>query len=521
MSKSRWIPFVAQLILASSLTTGAAQDGVTCRPGTHCAPHPVNKPCTHCIPDEPQHSGMVFVSWDNFNGSEKASGAETGTRSNAYRTVRRAIKAARPGDTLSIRAGFYNEEETLVLDKAVRVRVENGPVTIYAHRTDDILTSADVPGSQPPIDLQTCQGGLYIQGSLVPNEWMQAPGGENLPAMGRVADKSEPNNDLIWDHPFGFDYWWSVALDDDRYLSLLNQPTLASTMDCSGEEDDVCKARDKAREETGRDPKGILHTEVEDRLLPQSFRPLPGDRVYMRGHRIADCGHQPVGAEMHPPTLVVAARIWPDDGSLRTTVMAMPYLTTQSYELGKDLPTALGAAITAASLSPIGIPTGFPIIARTSSKPFNVPIIAKYRVTVPSVPRRATVLNLHYHFVTRPGVTVTIAPVNGSEADIEIHMDPETYQPFRDADCDKRTVGLETFDAQWGKPKGTVRAAVNGIAGALGGIPGVLITANIGMQVAICQVPNGTPAVPFTTNDNAVVTDASQPFPVYGWLSYD
>jgi hypothetical protein len=224
---------------------------------------------------------------------------------------------------------------------------------------------------------------------------------------------------------------------------------------------------------------------------------------------------------MHPPTLVVTARSWPEDGSLRTTVLAMPYVTTQSYELGKDFPTAVTAAVTAASLSPIGIPTGLPLVAHASSRPFNVPIIAKYRVAVPSVPRRAATVNLHYHFVRRPGVDVTVTPADGLSADVEIHMDPAAYQPFSDAQCGKATFSLESFDAQADLSKGTVRAILNSIAPLVGFPPGILITTNIGMQVAICQVPNGTPGTPGSVNDNAVVIDASQPYPVYGWLSYD
>jgi hypothetical protein len=181
-------------------------DDHQCRPGTHCAPHPSGKPCTVCIPDnppsQPQPPSIVVVDWRNSLGSEKTSGHEDGTASNPFRALRRAISAAHPGDTLSIRTGLYNTDEPLLFHKTLHIRAENGPVTIYARRMDDILTSTDVPGDQPPVDEQTCLGGLYAQGGLVPNEWMQPSGGENLPALGRVADKSEPNNDLGWDHPF-------------------------------------------------------------------------------------------------------------------------------------------------------------------------------------------------------------------------------------------------------------------------------------------------------------------------------
>lgn len=328
-----------------------AQDQVECQPGFHLEgakiiTGPGGGPTLvggHCVKNP--STDTIFVNWQNFRGSQetKSSGTDNGTASNPYRTVRRAIKGARPGDTLLIKNGFYNAEETLVFDKAVSVRAEGGPVTIYAHRIDDILTlnPTDVPGDQPVVDKgRSCQGGTYFDIThLVPNEWMAA-GGENLPAIGRVADKSEPGNDVRWDHPFDFDYWWDVAIDDEPYLSLLNPLTLASTMDCSPEgisqklgENDTCHARFTAQNETGRDTKGILHTEIEERLLPVPYRPLPGDRVYMRGHRIADCGHDPVGAEMHPADTCcrgenLAGRRFPEDNPIRNAVRYDPDLRT-------------------------------------------------------------------------------------------------------------------------------------------------------------------------------------------------
>jgi hypothetical protein len=71
-------------------------------------------------------------------------------------------------------------------------------------------------------------------------------------------------------------------------------------------------------------------------------------------------------------------------------------------------------------------------------------------------------------------------------------------------------------------PKGTIRTFVNLVTpGPLLALPNVLGTLNIGMQVAVCSFPNALPRTPGAINDNAVVTDASQPYPVYGWLSYE
>jgi hypothetical protein len=62
---------------------------------------------------------------------------------------------------------------------------------------------------------------------------------------------------------------------------------------------------------------------------------------------------------------------------------------------------------------------------------------------------------------------------------------------------------------------------VNAAASAAAALPQMIVTLNAEMQVAVCEVPNRTPQTPWSFSDNAAVTDASQPYPIYGWLSYD
>ena len=69
---------------------------------------------------------------------------------------------AKPGAAISMRTGLYNTYEPMIIDKAVGIGAASGPVTIYARRMDDILTSGDLPGNQPPAGAQTCQGGTYL-----------------------------------------------------------------------------------------------------------------------------------------------------------------------------------------------------------------------------------------------------------------------------------------------------------------------------------------------------------------------
>src|ERR1700704_5952847 len=58
-----------------------AQDGIECRPGTHCAPHPIGKPCIRCIPDAPPPPRIIFVDWQNTGFQED------GTAAHPFRTL--------------------------------------------------------------------------------------------------------------------------------------------------------------------------------------------------------------------------------------------------------------------------------------------------------------------------------------------------------------------------------------------------------------------------------------------------
>ncbi len=57
--------------------------------------------------------------------------------------------------------------------------------------------------------------------------------------------------------------------------------------------------------------KRVMEMEWESRYFPSFFWPVAGDRVYVRGRWIFDCGHPPYYTELHPVTLSVATRYKP------------------------------------------------------------------------------------------------------------------------------------------------------------------------------------------------------------------
>jgi len=117
---------------------------------------------------------------------------------------------------------------------------------------------------------------------------------------GNVEDASDSLDDMLADHPFGFDVVADVT-PDAAFASLpFNGPLLT--------------------------PRAI-HPEVEMRLFPRAAlanADAEWSWTLMRGVWVLDCGHPPYGAEIHPPTLLGYAR--PSDD--RTTIAAalvVPY----------------------------------------------------------------------------------------------------------------------------------------------------------------------------------------------------
>jgi len=49
-----------------------------------------------------------------------------------------------------------------------------------------------------------------------------------------------------------------------------------------------------------------MENEIEEWLLPGGFRPEVGDRVFMKGRWVTDCGHSDWHAELHPMELTTS-----------------------------------------------------------------------------------------------------------------------------------------------------------------------------------------------------------------------
>ena len=54
-----------------------------------------------------------------------------------------------------------------------------------------------------------------------------------------------------------------------------------------------------------------MDMEWEEKFLPAAFRPAVGDRAWMLGRWVFDCGHPPYETEIHPPKAVAFTRVAP------------------------------------------------------------------------------------------------------------------------------------------------------------------------------------------------------------------
>jgi hypothetical protein len=57
----------------------------------------------------------------------------------------------------------------------------------------------------------------------------------------------------------------------------------------------------------GKDHFGTLETELEQWLVPVGYRPDPGDRIFLKGRWIVDCGHNDWAGELHPYEMFVSS----------------------------------------------------------------------------------------------------------------------------------------------------------------------------------------------------------------------
>ena len=294
--------------------------------------------------------------------------------------------------------------------------------------------------------------GTYAKGEWRPlldggNELSTKNGfGETEVALsGTVVNPKVSNGDIPFTHPFGFDYEFMIA-PDQQYLSLLAK----SNSGPGGEFGDGVAAAAAL----GLTVPGVVGVELDQGMIPPEFRLPHGARVGVYGRWIIDCGHTDFHSEIHPPLLTTAAVPRGDDLTVSVAI-GRPYLGTQSFlPDGTDFISRLKAQFILEFSGCQFLPPGVPCIIAVSvreimERPFSGKKQLAYVVRPPSGRKySADQLMVREHFTVRQGVSVSLKTVADGVV-VLVTMDASKYnflpltQYHRNADY---VAGNATYD---------------------------------------------------------------------------
>ena len=278
-------------------------------------------------------------------------------------------------------------------------------------------------------------------------EWMQAldhsqdyEKGNMVGCTGWVVAPDYSGADAPFDHPFGFDWEFQVALDDDKngYQALLSPANI------NPQESGIGQLL--ANEQGLPMRRGLLGVEWDGNLIPQSFkaRVRHGDRVAAFGRWILDTGHNFVKfwrTEIHPPLLLVSASVEKNlraPESTRALFMSRPYLPGQHYAVNPanaylDLVDDDGPFLSHLVNELVKVITLRSRMVEAHPKIKSAPFNGSYQFTVkvrpPTRPRGAYRLAVSFQFTVRSGCAVQVMAADNETVEVIITLDSGKYTP--------------------------------------------------------------------------------------------
>lgn len=363
---------------------------------------------------------------------------------------------------------------------------------------------------------------------------------DQVAASGVVVAPDLSGHDIPFTHPFGNDFEFSVV-PDPEYVSLLAPSNKGY--------EDVGTYADQwhgAHRVGFATPPGILPMEIEANLVPTEYQAVQGDRVVLYGRWIVDAGHEDFHSEIHPPMLMARAHCTDaagntspprPDATTWVQIWSRPYQSSQLF----DSPTTV-------KLLPKGVPAspevGFPMLPylqqmvetlgdfNTYPELFATPFSGAHLISLqidPPTPRTAgrigvppagKHLECSYHLTTNGSCRVQIipSPVNPDSVLLGLAFNSAKYPTLSEppstmvaypvsqllADAGSSEADLAWYEAWWTHwVQDTVHNREYG---------------------PITPPNHESPAtiVPFTDisqlPQSQVVTDTTQPFPIYGWI---
>ncbi len=429
--------------------------------------------------------------------------------------------------SLSDRDGFNPNDWATVpkLDTVARNFKAEDAVEFSVASLGPCLSTQDVPQRK---DLSApwsyCGGGsgeTWGWAGNVPFEWGPVLAGSAAitPLAGTVITKRKSGGDFPTMHPFGFDRELFV-LPDSPWDVLLAPANKDAKGTCKpGTTDEICDALLRAR---SIDPSasGIMSVETDSLFMPDGYWPEPGSRVVIHGDWIVDCGHDDYHSEIHPPLIVASASEDAVTHEVNARFLARPFGVTQRYGVTNSTfhDHALNEVGRTCSTGALHMEAK-PILL---NPPFKGTVVAQYDVTLPAIPGSGYMdSEVRYHFIQRPGVTISIDHPDKYHVTITVLLSEANYIPLAEPNCGTKQVQLETFDEEFHTPSGTVRSGLifaGGIIGPCGAM--VASAAQAGFTTAQCSLQQ--PPIPSATDatdwDNAIETSSALPFPFVGWL---
>jgi hypothetical protein len=277
-------------------------------------------------------------------------------------------------------------------------------------------------------------------------EWMQALDhsqdyeGNMVGCTGWVVAPDYSGADAPFDHPFGFDWEFQVALDDNKngYQALLSPANI------NPQESGIGQLL--ANEQGLPMRRGLLGVEWDGNLIPQSFkaRVRHGDRVAAFGRWILDTGHNFVKfwrTEIHPPLLLVSASVEKNlraPESTRALFMSRPYLPGQHYAVNPanaylDSVDDDGPFLSHLVNELVKVITLRSRMVEAHPKIKSAPFKGSYQFTVkvrpPARPSGAYRLAVSFQFTVRGGCAVEVMAADNETVEVIVTLDSGKYTP--------------------------------------------------------------------------------------------
>lgn len=292
-----------------------------------------------------------------------------------------------------------------------------GSIDAQARRLRDVHPSPEVcGGGQFPLDQNTRYEWFpVVPGTAVDGRPTVSP--PHFLAGGTMREFSLSDADIVFSHPFGFDYNFLIAPDAAASALVYDQPGTGS----------------------------LLRVEIEQNLLPIDDLgwgpPRNLDSVLVQGDWIMDCGHpDDYHTEIHPPDFVALARAT-DPNTTISVAVVNPFRPTQLFNPDENLANRFDdyKRFAASESKPFPDHLHDEIEKVVEVRSLNLEAhmlvepaafdVLNWLVCAPSPRPVGATLDFSYHFTARSGVAVDPVPLEEQGCVAILAVQGPDYRP--------------------------------------------------------------------------------------------